>query len=75
MSSKGKIYKSDELVSCYKCNDKYHPTYGGKSIRNSCRLHHFDTNRFCIDCGIEFGKSNANCYHLPKKNIFSFKIS
>ena len=53
--------------SCYKCNDTFKLTYGGRSIRTSCRIHTYNNNNnICITCNKS--KSNSNgCYHLKYK--------
>jgi len=54
-------------ILCIKCKDRYKPTYGGLSHRNSCRCHryrYFKGVKYCIDCKLETSQIiTKNCYH------------
>ena len=54
-------------ILCIKCGDRFKPSYGGKSHRNSCRYHRYAYSKgikYCKDCGLETNdKITRNCYH------------
>jgi hypothetical protein len=60
-------YDYEGKILCKKCGDRYKPSYGGKSQRNSCRNHRYAYNngiKFCIDCWLQINDKIAqNCYH------------
>lgn len=72
MYYENKIKAAEKKVVCGKCGDKYHPTYGGLSVRKSCRYHNIDKHGFCKDCNIL--EPHRNCYHIRKKEKKFFCI-
>jgi hypothetical protein len=58
-------------IKCWKCSDRYKPSYGGLSNRNSCRYHVFKSYgnaTICTDCHLDKKSIGCtNCYHSPYK--------
>ena len=54
-------------ILCRKCGDKYKPTHGGFSHRNSCRCHRYiyiNGVKTCKDCKLKYKNIHSkNCYH------------
>jgi len=53
------------MTTCQKCSDRYTVSFGGWSVRNSCRQHTYVEGKDrCVDCFND--KPGANCYHKPQ---------
>ena len=68
---KDKIYEAvdDRRFICKKCGD-YHNLLK-KRTRKHCRIHNFNINNICTDCGIHLNYRYKHCYHnIKKRSIF-----
>ena len=63
-------YANDTRYICKKCGD--YRNLLKKRTRTHCRIHNFNTNNYCKDCGIYIAYSHKHCYHDIKKRSFFY---